>query len=198
MLETQALMTVIERVEEVALAKRSLTVPFLLQLNRTLFERTRYSGAGKFREDTHCEMITGHDAPHPSRLPEMLDHHLSWLNHRLTIFNKVSSDNFLEMFHIAAEAVYRLADTLPFEHGNGRFGLAVGDYVLLFTGLHYNVIDYADRNDYYKAINKSAIDNLTPLVNFLLHSFAQTLHRSNGFVELTQPKSDEVYRRNLS
>lgn len=198
MLETQALLQVIERLEEVALAKRSLTVPFLLQLNRSLFERTRYSGAGKFREHENCETLTGHDIPHHSRLPEMLEHHLSWLNHRLSIFNKVSSDNFLEMFHISAEGIYRIADTLPFEHGNSRFGIAIGNYVLLFTGLHYNIVDFAERDEYYKAIRSSSIDNLAPLVNFLIHCFAQTLHRSNGFVQLAQPQGDEVFRQNLS
>lgn len=198
MLETQALLAVLERLEEVALAKRALTVPFLLQLNRSLFERTRYSGAGRFREERDCEMLTGHDAPHPSRLPEMLEHHLSWLNHRLAIFNTVTSDNFLEMFHISAEGIYRLADTFPFEHGNGRFGLAVGNYVLVFTGLHYNIVEYAEKEQYFEAIQNSTIDNLAPLVDFLIASFARTLHRSKGLVDLAQPRNDEIYRQNLS
>ncbi|UCG60975.1 MAG: Fic family protein [Candidatus Zixiibacteriota bacterium] len=198
MLETQALAQVVERLEEAALAKQTLTVQFILQLNRTLFERTRYSSAGKFRE-TQCQTPTnGHPAPHHSRLSEMLEHHLSWLSHRLGIFSKVNSDNFLEMFHIAAEVIYRLADTLPFEHGNARLGLAVGNYVMLFTGLYYNVIDISERGEYLKAIRKSSIDNLAPLVDFLIKTYDKTLDRIDGFAQIAQPKNEELYRRNLS
>ncbi len=198
MLETQAFGQVVERAEEAALSKMPLTVAFLLQLNRTLLERTCYSAAGKFRESRDHAPPTGHTAPHPSRLPEMLEHHLSWLSHRLNIFNKVSSDNFIEMFHISAEAIYRLADTLPFEHGNGRLALVVGNYVMLFTGLYYNIIDAADRKEYLKAIEKSSIDNLAPLVNFLVGCYSRTLNRVEGFIEISQPRQDEVYRRKLS
>ncbi|UCE23670.1 MAG: Fic family protein [Candidatus Zixiibacteriota bacterium] len=198
MIETQALLQACERIEETAASKTPLNITFLLQLHRSVFERTQYSAAGRFRSSRNLPSLTGHELPHHSRLPELVDHHLSWLNHRLSIFSNVTMDNFLEMFHIAAEGIYRFADSLPFECGTGRFGRAVGDYVFLFTGLYHLVISYDKRDEYADVVSGSAIDNLAPLVNFLVASFAATLDRIDGFVQLSQQASQDVCRKNIS
>lgn len=198
MLETQTLILATERLEEIALSKRPLTVPFLLQLHRSVFERTRYSNAGKLRTSRDFTSITGHELPHQSKLPEMIEHHLSWLMHRLSIFSAASSDNFLEMFHIAAEGMYRFADSLPLECGNGRFTRLLGTYVLLYTGLFHNIIAFEDRTEYFDAVKSSAIDNLAPLVDFLVKCFAQSLDRIDGFVHLAWQQQSQMCNSNLS
>jgi Fic family protein len=198
MCEVTALVSIAERVEELALAKRALTVPLLLQLHRSLFERTRYSDAGKFRSGDDLESMTGNHVLHHSKLPELVEHHLSWLTHRLNIFSAATKDNFMEMFHIAAEGHYRIATTLPFECGNGRFGRLISDYVLIYTGLHYALVTSDDREEYLEAIRSSSIDSLTPLVNYLITCFSATLRRLDGFVDLAQSATQEVYRNNLS
>ncbi len=198
MFEVTALANITERIEELALAKRVLTVPLLLQLHRSLFERTRYSDAGKFRCGDDLESITGNNVIHHSKLPELVEHHLSWLTHRLNIFGTATRDNFMEMFHIAAEGHYRIATTLPFECGNGRFGRLISDYVLIYTGLQYAPITSDDREEYLDAIRSSSIDSLAPLVNYLISCFAASLRRLDGFVALTETATREVYRNNLT
>jgi len=184
MIETQTLLKATEQLEEVALSKQSLTVPLLLGLHRSVFEKTQYSAAGKLRTSCDLASLTGHELPHHSKLYEMTEHHLTWLMHRLSIFSRANHDNFLEMFHIAAEGMYRFADSLPFESGNGRFTRLVGSYALLYTGLFHNIIAFDDRTDYYDAIKSSAIDNLGPLVDFLVKCYARSLDRIDGFAML--------------
>ena len=198
MLETQAMIQASEHLEEISLSKKQLTVPLLMQLHRMVFERTHYSDAGKFRLTEDLTPFTGHNLPHHSKLPEMVDHHLTWLNHRLSIFSNVSRDNFLEMFHISAEGIYRFAGSLPFEQGNGRFERAVGDYALQYTGLFPVIIEYDTRDEYFEAIHASAIDGLAPLVNFLIKCFAKTLRRASGFVALAESRGQDVPRSHLS
>ncbi|MEW6413082.1 MAG: Fic family protein [Candidatus Zixiibacteriota bacterium] len=198
MCEVTALYNITGRIEELALAKHSLAVPLILQLHRTLFERTRYSDAGKFRAGDDIEPMTECPLPHHSKLPELFEHHLTWLINRLRIFGIATKDNFMEMFHIAAEAHYRIATTLPFECGNGRVARLIGDYVLIYTGLQYALILSHDREEYLDAVRSSAIDSLTPLVNYLITAFEATLKRLDGFVALTESAKQEVYRNNLS
>lgn len=198
MLETQMMLQVVERLEETAVTKHSLTIPFILQLHRTVFEKTQYSTAGKFRATRDLTSETGHELPHQTKLPEIMDHHLSWLMHRLSIFSDATPDNFLEMFHIAAEGMYRFADTVPFEIGNGRFTRLVGAYILLFTGLFHNVIRFEDRAEYLEAIRNSAIDDLTSLVDFLIRSFAGSLDCLDGFVQLAERQHQQTLNRNYS
>ncbi len=197
MFETQALIQASELLEEITLSKIQLTVPLLMRLHRSVFERTHYSAAGKFRLTEDLTPFTCHDLPHHSKLPEMVDHHLTWLNHRLSIFSTVSRDNFLEMFHISAEGIFRFACSLPFGQGNGRFERLVGDYVLLYTGLLPTVIEYDTRDEYFEAISDSSIDGLAPLVNFLIMSFAKTLRRASGFVALAEGSGQEASRSRL-
>lgn len=198
MLETQTLLSATERLEEMALSKRPLTVPFLLQLHRSVFERTQYSAAGKLRTSRDLTSITGHELPHHSKLPEMIEHHLSWLTHRLSIFSDARQDNFLEMFHIAAEGMYRFADSLPFESGNGRFTRLVGAYALLYTGLFHNIIPFDSRSDYFDAFKKSAIDDLGPLVDFLVKCYACSLDRIDSLVRLARIQQSQVCNSKFS
>ncbi|UCD64843.1 MAG: Fic family protein [Candidatus Zixiibacteriota bacterium] len=199
MVETRALYRTMEAFEETALTARTLTLTFLLQQHRNVFERTRYNLAGRLRaENGHETTPAGLPPPHPSKLPELIEHHLAWLNHRLKIFGAAKPDSFFEIFHIAAEAQYRLVGCMPFDVGNQRLGRMVSDYVLLYSGLFWNLIRADRRREYSDALKTSSVESLTPLVGFLIGSFGDTLDRIGGFLRLAQTRNEREFFRNFS
>ena len=197
MAETLVQFKVADHMEEVAVSRTEPTMEFLLAMHREMFERTQYGRAGKFRSDSDRPSPIGNQVPHPSRLPGIMEHHLIWLTHRLQMFPELKPENFLEIFHVSAEIHYRILNCMPFDCGNGRMARLMGDFVLLRNNLLYNVISYDNREEYIHVLNKLSIDDLAPLVNFLIKSFGDSITRVRGFVKLASHSPHEC-RANTS
>lgn len=184
MIEVQGYCRMTDYIEEAALSRRALTIPFLMKLHRLVFENTQYSLAGRLRISDHEQIPLLRKPPHHARISELTEQHLTWLGDRLRILGEVDHNSFYQFFNVAAEAHYRFAEVCLFEEGNGRMARAISDYVFLYCGSFYEVIRYEDRQAYFNALRQSSIISLSPLIDFLVESFARTLDQVDGMVRL--------------
>ncbi len=169
--------------------KTELTISLLLKIHRILFEESWPDIAGRFRDINVRIRGVSHRPPHFANIYEIIYQHLTWIDGLIKLLGPVSHDNFFEIFHVAADIQRRVIQTYPFRAGNWRIARALTDFILLYTGMTYVVIDYKKYEEYLTAINKSTITDFTALEDFLLKSYGETLERINSFAELSRQSS---------
>lgn len=185
-LEAQAHDRMLREMEKDAANKTELSVSLVLSWHRMIFEKSWPDIAGRFRDIDVRIKGSSHRPPHPSKITEMVYQHLAWIDGLLKLLGPVTPANFFEVLHVSAEAHFRIAWTYPFHDGNGRIARGVGNYVLLYSGMPYNTITFDKREEYFKAIEKSTLSDFSPLENFLLECYQQTLEKIGGFVNLVK------------
>jgi len=178
----------LQYIEKKALRKAELSVSLLLNIHQILFEESWPDIAGRFRDiDVRIRGIS-HRPPYYLQIHEIIYQHLTWIDGLLKLIGPVSPGNFYEIIHVAADIQRRIIHTYPFHGGNWRIARALSDYVLLYCGMTYCVIDYRSRDEYLAAIEKSTITDFSALENFLLDSYDTTLNRLSGFISLAKGK----------
>ncbi|HKK20408.1 MAG TPA: Fic family protein [candidate division Zixibacteria bacterium] len=182
--EVQGYLLMLASLEDLVSTRRRLTTSGLAKMHRLIFERSNYGQAGQFRRTNQGASSKSHPLPHYTLVPEMLDHHLAWLDERLPRFSPVSPGNFAEVFQVIAESYYRIAHTSPFEIGNGSIARAMESYILLSAGMFYHIPCFENHSSMHKAVQSATIENLTPIVNELLTCYQQTLKLIEGFAML--------------
>lgn len=155
--------------------KKEFDTTLLLELHLILYKRTHYNQAGKFRDGNNKLNHNNNPLSHCHMLPEQLEQHFNWLENRLSFIGTVTIDNFYEIFHIAAEAAYRVYETEPFPIGNGIISRLIGEYILIHSGLIYNPIDYSHIKAHKKALKETNFNNISPLSNFMMENFSENL-----------------------
>ncbi|MCP4581418.1 MAG: Fic family protein [candidate division Zixibacteria bacterium] len=185
-LEAISLDKMLRHIETVAPKKSDLSVSLLLKLHRILFESSWPDIAGRFRDiDVRIRGVQKRP-PHFSQLPTLMYQHLAWIDGLLKLLGPVSESNFFEVFHVSADLQCRMIETYPFRAGNWRIARALSDYVLLKSGMFYNIISHEKRDEYLAVIKNSTIADSAPLQEFLLKSFGETLNHLKGFMNLIQ------------
>lgn len=183
-LEVSGHQRMLRELEQLACARSELSVSLLLDLHRMLFESSWPDEAGRFRSIEVRIRDIKHRPPHYSQVSELAYQHLEWIDGLLKLLGPVTRNNFLEIFHVAADLHFRLIQTYPFRAGNWRIARSMADYILLYSGLFYNLIDCHKRKQYQAAITNSKITDISPLEDFLLKSFGETLNKISGYVKL--------------
>lgn len=183
-LEAMGLDQVLRHLEKTAPKRSDLSVSLILKLHRLLFEKSWPDIAGRFRDvDVRIRGLRQRPA-HPARIPDLIYQHLTWVDGLMKLVGPATESNFFEVFHIAAELHCRIIETYPFRSGNWRISRALSDYVLLNSDMFYNIIDFHNRDEYQEAIGKSSVSDLTPLEDFLLKSYGETLNAIKDFLYL--------------
>jgi fido (protein-threonine AMPylation protein) len=156
----------------------------LLDMHRLIFASSWPDEAGRFRTiDVRVRNLKLRP-PHYSQLSELAYQHLEWIDGLLKLLGPVTTSNFLEIFHVAADLQFRLIRTFPFRAGNWRIARAMADYILIYSNLFYNVIDCHQRDRYQAAVANARISDISPLEDVLLKSFGETLGKIDGYVKL--------------
>jgi len=160
------------------------SLSLLLEMHRSMFEKSTPESAGRFRREE--VRISGmlHRPPHHSKVQQLLFQQLGSVNHRLFAVGELTSENFIEVLRLSAEVHYLVAHVHPFEDGNGRVARAAGDYVMLVHGLYYDVIMTDYRDHYLDAMAECTLTDPEPLVHFIEYSYLETLRRISGFFDL--------------
>ena len=174
----------LRELENLACVRTELSVSLLRDLHRMIFESSWPDEAGRFRTIEVRIRDIKHRPPHYSQLSELTYQHLEWIDGLLKLLGPVTRNNFLEIFHVAADLHFRLIQTYPFRAGNWRIARSMADYILLYSGLFYNVIDCDNRKQYQAAVAASKITDISPLEDFLLKSFGETVNKIGGYVKL--------------
>lgn len=189
-LEAIGLDQLLRYLEKTAPKRTDLSVSLILKLHRLLFEKSWPDIAGRFRDiDVRIRGLK-HRPAHPARIPEQIYQHLIWVDGLMKLLGPVTESNFFEIFHVAADVHFRVIETYPFRSGNWRIARALCDYVLLNSGMFYNVIDFNNRDAYQEAISQSSVSNIAPLEDFLLKSYSETLDSVKDYLYLIKKEFD--------
>ncbi|MCD6163201.1 MAG: Fic family protein [candidate division Zixibacteria bacterium] len=164
--------------------KAELSVTLLLKLHRIIFENSWPDIAGQFRNvDVRIRGIKQR-LPHYTQIKEIIYQHVGWVDGILKLLGPVTPNNFYEIFHIAADLQRRIIHTYPFQAGNWRIARAMSDYILLYSGMTYNIIGASDYDNYISTIGNSKITDFSDFEEFLLGCYGETLNRVIGFTKL--------------
>ena len=127
---------------------KEITLSTLLQWHKKLFEETKKDEAGKIR-DYNVE-ISGskYKPPYAIELDFLLTEFFDWYK---------KNRNKMHPVHLAALVHLKFVTIHPFGDGNGRISRLFKNYVLNRHEYPMLAIDYADRNSYYNALEKSQL-----------------------------------------
>lgn len=164
----------------------------LLDMHRSMFEKSWPETAGRFRQGDVRISEMAHRPPHHSKVQEQLFQSLQFINDRLFGIETVTPDNFFEVLQLSAEVHYLVAHVHPFEDGNGRVARAAGDYAMLAHGFYYDVIMQDYRSNYLDAMSESSMMDTTPLRHFIEYSYLETLRRIEGFFEMIENDARKI------
>jgi Fic family protein len=170
--------------ESLASEPAEFSVSMLLKMHEMVFEESWPDVAGRFRQTEVSIQSMAHQPPHFSRVPELLHQHLASINERLFAPGAAEADRLSEVLHLSGEVHYLLAHVHPFIDGNGRIARAAGDYVMLASGLYYDVIMTDYRDSYLDALEECDMSYTEPLSHFLEYSYLETLERISGFFRI--------------
>jgi Fic family protein len=128
--------------------KNEITLSTLLHWHKTLFEETKKDIAGKIR-DYNIE-ISGskYKPPYAIELNLLLTEFFDWYKKNR---KKIHPVFLAAMVHLKFETIH------PFGDGNGRIGRLFMNFILNNNRYPMLVIEYAQRNSYYNALEHSQI-----------------------------------------
>lgn len=180
--------------EDEATTSTPFSLSMLLDMHRSMFEKSWPETAGRFRQGEVRISGMAHRPPHYLKVQEQLYQSLHSINDRLFAIEEVTPDSFFDILQLSAEVHYLVAHVHPFEDGNGRVARAAGDYAMLVHGFYYDVIMTDYRNNYLDAMSECTMFDTTPLRHFIEYSYLETLRRIAGFFELieSEPQQTQV------
>lgn len=162
------------------------SLPMLLDMHRSMFEKSWPETAGRFRQGEVRILGMAHRPPHYLKVQEQLYQTLESINHRLFAIEEITPETLFDVLQLSAETHYLVAHVHPFEDGNGRVARAAGDYAMLIHGFYYDVIMTDYRDHYLDAMSECTMFDTTPLRHFIEYSYLETLRRIAGFFELIE------------
>jgi len=178
--------SMLEDLEQRALAQEPLSISLLLGMHRKVFGRAWLEGAGQFRQSDVLISKVHHDLPSATDVQGLLHQRFAVINEELDKIKAVTPDNFGRILRLSADTHYLVAAVHPFEDGNGRIARAAGDYVFLRLGMFYDVIMTDYRGSYLDSLEECSFADSSPLCRFLEFSYLETLERIAPFYKLTQ------------
>ena len=130
--------------------KKDLTLGEVLHWHKTLFAGTKPDIAGLIRK--HGVKIAGSKftPPSPVELQPLLRQFFSWYESRRV---KIHPVELAALTHLKWVSIH------PFSDGNGRISRLMMNFVLYRHGFPMLNIDYATRQSYYNALEKSQVKN---------------------------------------
>jgi Fic family protein len=172
--------------ERRALEREPLSISMLLDMHRRVFGTAWLEGAGTFRLSDVSISGMRHQPPPAPHVQQLLYQRFTAINEQMTAIHSVTPETFDRILQLSAETHYLVAGVHPFEDGNGRMARALGDYVILYFGMYYDVIMSDYRDNYLDALEECNFADTTPLYRFIEYSYLETLERISTFFRLTR------------
>ncbi|MEA1882112.1 MAG: Fic family protein [Candidatus Marinimicrobia bacterium] len=116
----------------------------LLNWHKNIFGQTKPELAGKYRD--YNVRVGSHIAPQHQKV--------KWLLNQLVRFI-VENKKDINPVEMSAIAHYRFEKIHPFGDGNGRVGRLLMNHILWFSGYPILIIEYKNRNAYYRGLEKN-------------------------------------------
>jgi Fic family protein len=143
-------------------SREKFSKKLLLDWHKKIFDDTKKDIAGIYRN--YLVQVGSYIAPSPKEAEQMMK--------RLIDFMNKSKINPVE---ISARAHYRFEKIHPFGDGNGRIGRLLMNKILWDAGYPMIIIEYKNRNSYYKALSK----NEDKFANYFIRRYL-AIHRKRG------------------
>ncbi|KAF2359328.1 Fido domain [Trinorchestia longiramus] len=143
----------------------SITLQDLLDIHLRVLGHTDPPAAGHLR--TTQVFVGPHLPPAPSRLDELMQRFIAWLNDPASLA--------LHPVRYAALAHYQLVYIHPFVDGNGRTARLLMNFLLMQAGYPPIIIRHQDRLEYYDTLQAANEGDTRPFVRFISHCTEKTL-----------------------
>lgn len=176
----------LENAEQRGALKEELSISMLLDMHRSIFGKSWPDIAGRFRDDDVQIQGMAHLPPPAGKVQQILQQSIMSINEAMRSLGELNHGNFFDVLRLAAKAHYLIAHVHPFRDGNGRIARAAGDYIMLYFGMFHDVIMTDYREDYLDSLEDCDLTDQTPLFNFLLYSYLETLERVSTFFKLVK------------
>lgn len=152
--------------------KKEINLSTLQYWHTILFKETKKDIAGTIRE--YNVEISGckYKPPYAVELDFLLTEFFDWYKKNS---KKIHPVYLAAMVHLKFESIH------PFADGNGRIGRLFMNYILNTNGYPMLVIDYAQRNSYYNALERSQITKDESI--FVLWFFKRYLEEYAKYVQ---------------
>jgi len=135
----------------------------LLKWHKAIFGETKPDIAGRFRD--YLVRVGSYIAPDWQDLKKLLGQLIKFVNESKLNGSKINPE--INPVELAARAHYRFEKIHPFGDGNGRIGRLVMNYILWNSGYPMLIIEYKNRNSYYKALQR----NEESFVNYFIRRY---------------------------
>ena len=123
----------------------------------------------------------------PEEVPRLMNELVNWTNNCLypeDLGRKAQRKYEVHPFVVATFFHLRFIRIHPFGDGNGRMARICTNLLLMLSGYMPLIVRQEDKQDYYRALNQSSTDDVTPLASFLgealIRSLELTLRGARG------------------
>jgi Fic family protein len=123
--------------------QKSISNSILLKWHKQIFNQTKPELAGKYRD--YNVRVGSHIALEHQEVKKLMNQLIRFINNEKGNINPVE---------LAAIAHYRFEKIHPFGDGNGRIGRLLINHILWYSGYPILIIEYKNRNTYYKALDR--------------------------------------------
>ena len=128
----------------------SLTEKIILAWHKEMFGETMAEIAGKTRTYPVYVENSNSAFPHWKYVPQFVKEFMTWYK---------KSKKEIEPIELAGMAHFRYVNIHPFGDGNGRISRLLMNYILIDRGCPPLNIKFADREDYYRALEKGNLES---------------------------------------
>ncbi len=123
--------------------RKPISNSILLEWHKKIFNQTKPELAGRYRD--YNVRIGSHVAPNHREVKKLLNQLIRFIDNEQ---NKVNPIELSAIVH------YRFEKIHPFGDGNGRIGRLLINHILWHSGYPILIIEYKNRNTYYKALDR--------------------------------------------
>jgi len=124
--------------------RKPLSNSLLLEWHSQIFYQSKPELAGKYR--VYNVRVGSHIAPKHQEVMKLMNELIRYIKKEKDSINPVE---------LAATVHYRFEKIHPFGDGNGRIGRLLMNHILWFAGYPIHIIEYKNRNTYYRALDRN-------------------------------------------
>ncbi|WP_340066498.1 Fic family protein [Ascidiimonas aurantiaca] len=114
----------------------------------------------------------------PEEVPEALNTLINWLNNQLVKPKRKKKKYNLHPVLVAAAFQVRFIKIHPFGDGNGRLSRILGNLILMQCGYTPAIIRLENREEYYRMLNLSSLEDPLPLAEMIAAESLKTTQQA--------------------
>lgn len=179
--EVQGTKKGLQTLQKIAESNRTISPEFIKEIHKRSFGNILQKDAGILR--TIQVTYSSKEAPHYSKLPEMVKNLCDDTEYALTLLPNNEDENYIsKLVEILARFQHRFVFIHPFVDYNGRIARLYTNYILMRAGLpiiEIKVDNEGDRKSYITALQKADDGDYTEIENIIAESLSESLQQTS-------------------